>query len=381
MTYKILFFVVDRANYGRLFPVIKQFQGDERFSVESCFLANAVLHDYGDLITQATKDGVDITHRLYTTVKGSTHNTMVLTIANVLVQVSLLLEEVVPNMVILIGDRYEALGCAIASSYKNIYIAHFQGGELSGTIDETTRHVITKMSHLHFPATEASAEVIKRMGENPSFIHPIGCPVSDVIYSLMESTFDPNRFLGYFPSEFIRGLDHGYILASIHPVTTDTDETTDITRLVQEVLRDVGLPVVWILPNIDPGSNEIQSTLQMWDGVCYIRNIMPLDYQYLLFHALIAIGNSSSYIRDAGLHGTPVISLGTRQAYRETTDNTISIRKPDRKALRDAIEKQLAHGKYMPSMLYGDGLVSAKAADLAYDFLVNAPTHQKAWHA
>lgn len=381
MTYKILFFVVDRANYGRLFPVIKRLQDDIRFCVESCFLANAVLHDYGDLISQAVKDGIHVTHKLYTTIKGSTHNTMILTISNVLSQVSLLLEEISPDIVIIIGDRYEALGCAIASSYRNIYIAHFQGGELSGTIDETTRHVITKMSHLHFPATEASAEIIQRMGENPSHIHPIGCPVSDIVSSMMQSIFNPNRFVEYFPSDFIHSLRRGYIIASIHPVTTDPEEGTYITRLVQEVLRDVGLPVVWILPNIDPGSNELQTSLQTWNGVCYVRNIMPLDYQYLLFHALIALGNSSSYIRDASLHGTPVISLGTRQRNREATDNSICIPKPDIETLRESIDKQLTHGRYSPSILYGNGSVSGKAADLIYKFLENGPTHQKAWHA
>ena len=380
MTYKILFFIVDRANYGRLFPVISRFQTDSRFNVETCFLANAVLPDYGDLISQATKYGIEVTHKLYTTIRGSTHNTMVLTISNILSQVSLLLEAIVPDMVILIGDRYEALGCAIASSYKNIYIAHFQGGELSGTIDETTRHVITKMSHLHFPATEESAKIIMCLGENPSNIHPIGCPVSDIISSITNSPFEPSRYIDYFPLKFLRELDHGFILASIHPVTTDPVESVLISKVVQEVLRDLDIPVIWILPNIDPGSNEIQNNLQKWPRVCYVSNIMPLDYQYLLLHASVAVGNSSSYIRDAGLHGTPVISLGSRQRNRELTDNAISIAHPDNSSLKECILSQLKHGRYFPDILYGNGSVSDNAADLVFDFLTNHPFHQKSWY-
>jgi UDP-hydrolysing UDP-N-acetyl-D-glucosamine 2-epimerase len=381
MTYRILFFVVDRANYGRLFPVIKRFQDDKRFITESCFLANAVLSECGDIVSQAAKDGVDVTHKLFTSVKGSTHNTMVMTISCVLSQVSLLLEEVIPDMVILIGDRYEALGCAIAASYKNIYVAHFQGGELSGTIDETTRHVITKMSHLHFPATEASAKIIKRMGEHPSVVHPIGCPISDFIASLSESAFNPNRFESYFSEKFIRELDRGFVLASMHPVTTNPGESAQITKLVQDVLRDLGYPVIWILPNIDPGANEILKNLGSWTGVYYIKNIMPLDYQYLLFHASVALGNSSSYIRDSSIHGTPVVSVGTRQQNRESSNNVISTMKPDKASLRNLILKQIRHGRYLPSILYGKGEVSAKAADLVYDFLVDPPSHQKTWYA
>lgn len=381
MTFKALFFIVDRANYGRLFPVIKNFQDDSRFTVETCFLGNSLLSAYGDLVVQAEKDGIPVSHKIYSSIVGSTHTTMVLTIANVTAQVGLLLDSISPDIVILIGDRYEALGCAIASAYKNVLVAHFQGGEVSGTIDETTRHLITKISHLHFPATELAATRIRSMGENPSNVHPIGCPVSDITSIISSHPFDSDVLHNYIPSTFLKTLNRGYILCCMHPVTTAPVESAYLSRLIRDVLIPLGMPIVWILPNIDPGSNEIHQQLSDEPQIYYISNVMPLDYQYLLYHASVAVGNSSSYIRDSSLHGTPVVSVGTRQVSREISSNVISLPDPTYKTLNEAIHSQLSHGRYPANCLYGSGGVADKAANIVFTFLAQNNSPQKSWHA
>jgi UDP-hydrolysing UDP-N-acetyl-D-glucosamine 2-epimerase len=375
MKYKTLFVTVDRANYGRMFPVIKHFSEDDRFYVFNCFTGTTVLEKFGAIANYVHEDGVNVDYKLWSEFTGSTNNTMVATIANTTQQASLLLQETKPDIVFIIGDRYEALGFAIAVVYNNIQLAHIQGGELSGTIDEVTRHAITKLAHIHFPSTKKASEIIIQMGEDPRRVFYVGCPVSDYLLNIpltADTLFNSSL-------EFEHHLRNGFILSCIHPVTTDHEEALGLLRVLNALYRKQDLPVLWILPNIDPGSNEIEdfihSTKRPSDLV--LQHLMPSQYFRLLSRACVAIGNSSSYIRDSGFFGTPVICLGTRQKNRECAENVTYLEIPSLDSLEKVFYMQLSHGKYPISTLYGAGGVAKNIADQTYEYLKSSPQPQK----
>lgn len=380
MKFNILICIVDRANYGRLLPLLTYLKHDDRFKLSTCFLGNTTLHEYGSICETAHLDGIVPTYRLFSSLKGSSHSTMLQTISNTISQLNLLFQEKKPDLVYVIGDRYEALGCAIAASYNNILVAHIQGGELSGTIDETTRHVITKLSHLHFPATSKAAEVITSMGENPSNVFAVGCPVTDYALQIKNEPFDASILEPYVEPHRLSAFNNGFILASMHPVTTNIEESVRLTRILQEALQSSEMPVLWITPNIDPGSKDIIPKLIQSFPFCYTSNISTRTYQLLLKSCRLAIGNSSSYVRDSALYGTPVIILGSRQHQREAAANVTFLANPTQILLQSHIESQLIHGFYPPSTIYGDGLVSARIADHSIEFLSKKPSAQKYFH-
>ena len=194
MIRKLLFIIVDRANYGRLSPLILAGYRDKRFDIKTCFTGTTLSSKFGLLINEVAKDGIEINYKVEIEDSFRNQRAMIHTISKSIVEMEKLYENTKPDAVVIIGDRYEALGCAIAAVYTNKFLIHLQGGEMSSSIDETTRHLITKMAHLHFPATRKAAEIIERLGEDPQNIINSGCPVGDLILSTKTNLDSMNPF-------------------------------------------------------------------------------------------------------------------------------------------------------------------------------------------
>jgi UDP-hydrolysing UDP-N-acetyl-D-glucosamine 2-epimerase len=266
----------------------------------------------------------------------------------------------------LIGDRYEALAAAIAAAYTNITICHLQGGEVSGSIDESARHDITKMSHFHFPATHRAAEFLIRMGERPETILGVGCPSSDIARDVSR-TLTPEIINSRGAGSEI-DVKQPFLLAIFHPTTTEYgDENTQMDTLMS-ALAAIAMPTVLLWPNIDAGSEHINKAIRVFrtqQSATWLRtitNLSPEDYLKVLGNAACAVGNSSSFVRDAGFFGTPVVLIGNRQNGRETDRHVV--RTPvNVQAIVRATRSQLDHGRYNPSTLYGDGCVSQRIAE------------------
>jgi UDP-N-acetylglucosamine 2-epimerase len=220
-----------------------------------------------------------------------------------------------PDIVLLIGDRYEALAAAIAAAYMNRCLVHIQGGEVSGSIDESARHAISKFAQFHFPSTTRSALYLKRMGERPDTILGTGCPSSDIARA-MDRTLEPA------------------VLNS-----RGSGATIDISKDIR-TFRDRNKPT-WLRT---------------------LTNLSPEKYLKVLANTACAIGNSSSFVRDAGYFGTPVVLVGNRQEGREH-DVHVKPTLPVADEIESTIRGHLRHGRYAPSTLYGDGHVSERIAD------------------
>ena len=181
---KICVVLVDRANYGRLKPVMAAIRENPKLELQVLAAGTMVLERFHQPVEVLRQDGFDVSGEIYIELEGSTPVTMAKSVGFGVVEFASEFQRLKPDVVVLIGDRYEALAAAIAAAYMNLCIAHIQGGEVSGSIDESTRHAITKFAHFHFPSTQRSAEYLARMGENPETILSVGCPSSDIARTL-----------------------------------------------------------------------------------------------------------------------------------------------------------------------------------------------------
>jgi UDP-hydrolysing UDP-N-acetyl-D-glucosamine 2-epimerase len=272
-----------------------------------------------------------------------------------------------PDVVLLIGDRYEALAAAIAAAYMNICLAHIQGGEVSGSIDESARHAISKFAHYHFPSTRRSAEYLVRMGERPETILAVGCPSSDIARA-MDRRLDPSVVNSTGSGAEIP-TDEPYLLVVFHPTTTEYGGERKQMEELLTGLERLRQPTILLWPNIDAGSDHISKAIRAFrdrhHDAGWLRtliNVSPEDYLQVLGSAACAVGNSSSFVRDAGYFGTPVVLVGQRQEGRETDEHVIPAA-PVADEVEAAIRRQLAQGRYAPSALYGDGRVAERIAE------------------
>lgn len=360
---KICVVIVDRANYGRLKPVMKQTQQDSELELQVLCAGTTLLERYGNTINVIQNDGFEIDDRVYLEVEGSSPATMSKSIGLGLIEFSSVFQRLAPDVVLIIGDRYEALAATIAAAYQNISVAHIQGGEVSGSIDESARHAITKFSHLHFPSTERAAEYIVNMGEDPAYVKKVGCPCGDYILGLDDDI--DNKDLELLGVGNPIDLSKPYFLVIFHPVTTEYGSPVDQTEELLNALDTLGQQTLWIWPNIDAGSDRISKAIRRFrehkdpEWLFLVKNFEPDLYQKLLKCAACLVGNSSSFVRDSTFSGTPVVLVGNRQVGRECGANVLSTQ-PVAKDIIESINHQLDHGRYPMETLYGDGTASVK---------------------
>ena len=328
MTKRICVILVDRANYGRLKPVMEILKDDKRFSLQIICTGTTLLEKYGKVVDLIEKDGFEITSKIYMEYAGSVPETMAMGIGTGIILLTNEIKKLDPDIVLIIGDRYEALSAAIASAYNNKIIAHVQGGEVSGSIDESARHAITKFSHLHFPSTLLAKERIIRMGENPDMVIYSGCPSKDLLDNSKIDIHDLN--INGVGNKF--DINKPFILVSYHPTTTieDSSDKKNIDIIIKS-LEKLNTQVLWIWPNIDAGSDSIAKDLRRYrelnilsdKWLTLIKNVNPEVYIHLMNKALCLIGNSSSFVRDSSFLGTPSLIVSNRQINRERGENTI----------------------------------------------------------
>lgn len=363
---KVLVLLVDRANYGRLKPVMHAIQRHPALTLQVLAAGTMVLERFAQPVQEVRKDGFPVDGEVYIELEGSTPLTMAKSVGFATIEFASEFHRLRPDVVVIIGDRYEALAATVAAAYMNLCVLHIQGGEVSGSIDESTRHAISKFSHYHFPSTKRSAEYLIRMGERPDTILGTGCPSSDLVLCL-------NRTL---TEDMVNSKGGGahidpskpFLLVVFHPTTTQYgNEREEIEELLVS-LEELGMPTIFLWPNIDAGSDHISKAIRLFRDhrspgwLRTLTNLTPENYLRVLAGAVVAIGNSSSFVRDASFLGTPVVLVGERQNGRETDVHVMHV-PPLSGAIRDAVRAQIRHGRYAASALYGDGQVAERIAD------------------
>jgi len=359
--------LVDRANYGRMWPVMRAVTGHPDLELQTVCTGTMLLERFGQAVDIVEADGFRVDGRIYLELEGSVPVTMAKSVGFAVIEFASEFQRLKPDIVLLIGDRYEALAAAVAAAYQNICIAHIQGGEVSGSIDESARHAISKFAHFHFPATERAAEYLVRMGEVPERVFNVGCPVGDYISSL-DTTLPEDLFSSTGVGASL-DVNAPFFLVIFHPVTTKFGQELGQADEILAALHDIGHPTVWLWPNIDAGADHISKCLRRYrefhpgnNWLHLIKNLEPEVFQKVLKKTVCAIGNSSSFIRDSTFSGTPVVLVGDRQKGREIAENVIAV-DADRGQITEAVRRHAEAGRYAPSTLYGKGDASSLIAD------------------
>ena len=355
--------LVDRANYGRLKPVMDAIRSHPRLELQVLAAGTMVLERFHQPVEIMKQDGFAVDGEIYIELEGSTPVTMAKSVGFGVVEFASEFQRLKPDLILLIGDRYEALAAAVAAAYMNICIAHIQGGEVSGSIDESTRHAITKFAHFHFPSTRRSAEYLIRMGENPETILSIGCPSSDIAYSL-DRTLLPEIVNSAGSGGWI-DVHKPFLLVIFHPTTTEYGNERHQMEELLNALNALQIQTVLLWPNIDAGADHISKAIRVFRDrnplkwLWTLTNLSPENYLKVLANAGCAVGNSSSFVRDASYFGTPVVLVGARQDGREADEHVkpVSLKA---ESIAATVNAQLAHGRYLPSVLYGDGQVAER---------------------
>lgn len=370
MKRRICVVIGSRANYSSIRSAMTAIAKHADLELVVVASASAVLERYGTVVNLIEKDGFAVAARVFMLLEGETPSTMAKSTGLGLLELPAVFEQLRPDIVLTVGDRFETMATTLAAAYMNIPIAHTMGGEVSGTIDESIRHAITKFAHIHFPASEDAHERILRLGEREQDVYLVGCPRIDLVASMLAE--DPSRSLaGLF--ELGVGdsfdLDRPFVLVSQHPVTTEYGEGGRQIAMTLEAVEKKGYAAIVLWPNADAGSDDIAKTIRTWREHGRGRNMhffknLPIDtYVHLMARAACLLGNSSSGIREGAFIGTPVVNIGSRQDGRRRGHNVIDV-PHDVAQIHAALERQASHGRYPTDPIYGDGHAGERIAEV-----------------
>jgi UDP-hydrolysing UDP-N-acetyl-D-glucosamine 2-epimerase len=367
---KICVIITARTSYTKIKPVLAAIQAHPELALQLVCAGSALLKRFGEIDQIIQKDGFEINEKIHMIVDGETLLTSAKSTGLGLIEFATTFERLKPDCVFVMADRYEQMAVAVAASYLNIPLAHAQGGEVSGNIDEKVRHAITKLADIHFPATQRAHDFIIRMGENPERVVLSGCPSTDLCQSILDQPeIDFNLFKKYGGvGAQIIDIEKPFAIVMQHPVTTEFGNAREQAKMILETVDDIDLPTLWFWPNIDAGSDDTAKAIRTYreqhnpKNIYFFRNIEPQDFLRVLNKSAMIIGNSSTAIREASYLGTPAINIGTRQSNRERAPNVIDI-DYDKEDLKKAIEMHLQSPKPAGVSLYGDGQSAEKIAN------------------
>lgn len=370
MKRKVCVVVTARPSYSRIKTALQAIRSHPDLELQLVVAASALLDRYGTAARTIEDDGFDIAARVYMVLEGENLATMAKTTGLGLLELATVFDNLKPDVVVTVADRYETLATAVAASYMNIPVAHVQGGEVTGSIDEKVRHAVTKLADLHFVSTEKAAERVVRMGEEPEKVFVTGCPSIDLAVEVMERPeldFDPfEKYGGVGASVDLSG---GYLVVMQHPVTTEYELARQQAVETLHAVTEIGLPTLWFWPNVDAGSDGTSNAIRSFrelhapQNIHFFKNMQPTDFLRLLYSSRCLVGNSSVGIRECAYLGVPTVNIGTRQSGRDRGRNVIDVGY-DREEIVAAIREHLGNGRCKTDPTYGHGKAGERIAEL-----------------
>jgi UDP-hydrolysing UDP-N-acetyl-D-glucosamine 2-epimerase len=375
VTRRVCVVVTARPSYSRIKTALQAIEASPDLELQLVVAASALLDRYGNAVDQIIRDGFRIDASVYMVLEGENPASMAKTTGIGLLELATALDNLQPDVVVSVADRYETLATAVAAAYMNIPLAHVQGGEVTGSIDEKVRHAITKLADLHLVSSEPAAARVARMGERHEAIHVTGCPSIDIALPVLESPaldFDPIEKYGGVGAPI--DLSDGYLVVMQHPVTTEYQASRDHITETLHAVKELGMPTLWFWPNVDAGADGTSSGIRAFreleqpDNIHFFKNMAPADFLRVLVNSRCLFGNSSVGIRECSFLGVPVVDIGTRQNGRDRAANVIGC-DYERGQIVAAVRQQVAHGRYGSDQMYGDG----KAGERIAQVLATAP--------
>ena len=358
---KICVVVTARPSYSRIKTALSAIQAHPDLELQLVVAASALLNRYGNVVDQILADGFDIRERVFMVLEGENPTSMAKTTGLGVMELATAFLNLMPDIVVTIADRYETIATAIAGAYMNIPVAHIQGGEVTGSIDEKVRHAVTKLADIHLVASQSAHDRVIKLGEHPDAVFNTGCPSIDLAAEVAASPqidFDPyERYVGVGDQP---DLADGYVVVMQHPVTTQYDRSRAQIEETLYAMAELQRPVLWFWPNVDAGSDGTSSGIRSFrerfdtSRFHFFKNMAPHDFLRLLTNSRCLVGNSSVGIRECAYLGVPVVNIGSRQSGRERGQNTADVEHNQNQILA-ATHKQADHGRYQSDPIYGDG--------------------------
>jgi len=351
---KICFVITSQIHYARSKLILKSVSENKNLKLQIAVAASAILPQYGNVLSSMEKDGFKADAKIIMTLAGDSPVSMAKTTGIGVTEFATAFDNLDPDIVIIRGDRYEVLAGAIAAAYMNIPVAHIEGGDLSGTIDESVRHAVTKLSHIHFSTSSESKRRIIQMGECPDNVFDVGCPEIEVLdkYDTEITSADINK-------EGVGGtisIDNPFIMVMFHPVTTEKNNLKK-TNSVLKAIKALDFPTIWFWPNVDANTDEVAKAIRIFreneddSKIRFLKYLSAEKFISLLKKTSCMIGNSSSGIKECSYLGIPAVNIGSRQRGRMQGPNVLDTGN-DLSAIKSAIEYQLKNGPYKKSNIY-----------------------------
>jgi UDP-hydrolysing UDP-N-acetyl-D-glucosamine 2-epimerase len=366
---RICVVITARPSYSRIKTVLRAIKDHPDLELQLVVTGSALLDKYGSVIDVILADGFDACAQVHMLVEGESLLTSAKSTGLGIMELATTFHTLKPDAVLSVADRYETIATAIAGAYQNIPVVHVQGGEVTGSIDEKVRHAVTKLADLHLVSNTQSAERVLRMGEVRENVYVTGCPSIDLAAAIKTRP-------GYLDlSHQIKGvgadvdLRERYVVVMQHPVTYEWQEAQRQMETTLDAVSALQLPTLWFWPNVDAGSDASSRAIRVFREkhgdryMRFIKNLPPEAFLELLSGASCLIGNSSVGIRECAYLGVPVVNIGSRQSGRDRGPNVIDISYATAE-IRLAIERQIAHGPYSSSDVYGDGTAGRRIAEI-----------------
>ena len=375
---KVCVAIFSRANYGSIRNVLNELKKSKKIKLQILTGGSASVEKYGLVSNLIRKDNFKVDKEIFFLVDGDKPISMVITTALGMIKTGTVFEKIKPDLVLTVGDRYETLATAVSAAYMNIPIAHTMGGEITGTIDESTRHAITKFSHIHFPANENAKKNIVKMGENKESVYVVGCPRIDLVKQCLKNKIpDINNRVFKNGSGKKFDLNKDFITIMQHPVTTEFGQGAQQITATLKAVSKINMPKLFFWPNADAGSEEISKIIRTWRRKNLIKNtwfIKNLEHE-LFFHVLnmtkCLIGNTSAAIREGSFIGVPSVSIGTRQNGRERGKNVVDCDYNWKEIYSKTIKQIKLNRKNLKSKIYGDGKSSKRIRKIIENVKIN----------
>lgn len=360
---RICVVVTARPSWAKLEPVCRALKARPDVELQIVACASALLERYGRVVDVIKSQGYEITAEVYSTYEGANLLTSAKETGALLQSLGDVLHRLRPDVVLLCADRHEVLAVAQAASYLHLPTAHLQGGERTGSIDDKVRDSITALADFHFPATQHAALRVYSMTGSEQ-VHHVGCPSIDVAKQAQGEPPVTVEELGGAGADI--DLSQPFMVVLFHPTTDEAEYAhAQMWHVLNGSDRTIPRLVMW--PGQDAGADGVSKAIreyqERYGGLHTVRNLPPNRFLRLLTQASVLVGNSSAGIREASYLGVPVVNVGTRQHGRQRGPNVIDV-PHDAEQIARAIQRQIAHGKYASSSLYGCGDSGERIAEV-----------------
>lgn len=372
MKKKICVVITARPSYSRVRTLLEGLRDHKNVELQIIATTSFVANKFGEAVNVLKEDGFEPNWILNTLMEADTRFTAAKVTGMQTIELASAFQNLRPDIAVTIADRYETIATAIAASYSNIPLAHVQGGEVTGNIDEKVRHAITKMADIHLVANDDAYKRVLKLGEHEKSVFNVGCPSIDIAKEVMDNKEELEKFTPF--GKYIgvgKEIDPSqpYVVVMQHPLTTSVETSrADISKTLHAV-KKLNMQAIVMWPNPDSGTEGTSEGIRRFreleqpKNFYFFKNIRPGDFLRMLMKSACLIGNSSVGIRESAFLGVPVVNIGNRQLDRQRGKNVIDV-PTDEDAILKAIQSQIKHGPYESEHVYGNGNAGQKAADI-----------------